>query len=1023
MISRPLRPLLTFFLVFALLSPAYAQRQTGAISGRILDKEGKPLPGATVSISGPALMGISSYVTSDTGHFRFAALKPGEYELRAEMPGFKSYVFQSVLVTVGRTTELMVRLEEAPTEEEVTLTTASPVVDVESSKVSVNYSARFLASIPMNRDLYDIQNSIPGAVTEGVDYRRTSSILGGTVRSQLYALDGLPLNDPATSFSLVNINVDVYEEIEFELGAHPAEVGQTDSTYINIVSKSGGNTFAGGATAYLTGNGLSTDLIPKSDTAAYQVDPPGQFANYSDISANIGGPVLTDRAWFYLNGRWNTWKQTTSVNPEVRMENLGFRGVDYAHYDYEHDELFGFAKLTVQVDKTIRYMGMFHYNNIYEPVYQNSGGANISYPTTEIWNHENTFTTTHQVNWSLDQNTFVDIRGTLIQRNFPIRSRTQDQPTYFDYRQDIFWGSSAYNDDHLRKKIMASASVTRFQDDLLTASHEFKAGGEFEQSEEHQDWYRSNPYYSYWEDYAAGNPYYYSTALKQGRLRIYNCPPIAGVWDIQDHIRRFSGYVQDNVTKGRLSLNLGLRLDYSYQYQPRQARPELRYSSGPPQINPAVTDANALLVALIGQWHDEIGPVSPFDKLITSIKDVVKFFTLSPRVGLVYDLFGQGKTALKMSFSRYYEPVWVAKYNAGQIFSPGSIDYYWNDLDGNKLMDLPPTDSYVIQSYPKQDPAYSYYADDLKAPYVTEFLAGVEQELFRDFKLGLQFIWKQSKDIVEDVDVNNGYDPDAEDEKGPIWIPFEFEDPGWDGNWGTSDDQKLTAYGLRADRPVPTWMGLNPPEAERKYWALALTFDKRMSNNWQLKGSILYGSFKGNVEATYNPTEGESAIFNSPNTLVNAYGPLFFDRPLQIKVMGTYILPWDIVFSAYMQHYSGIPWGRTISRVYFPAGFPAVQQTYVSLNAESPGSQRRVPYTNFDVRIEKGFPLRGRSKLDFYVDIFNVGGRSGVVVDNDPSPRLRFDQIPPGYEASSTYGDVLSVYGVRSFRIGVRWSF
>ncbi|OGD21992.1 MAG: hypothetical protein A2Y69_08055 [Candidatus Aminicenantes bacterium RBG_13_59_9] len=58
-----------------------------------------------------------------------------------------------------------------------------------------------------------------------------------------------------------------------------------------------------------------------------------------------------------------------------------------------------------------------------------------------------------------------------------------------------------------------------------------------------------------------------------------------------------------------------------------------------------------------------------------------------------------------------------------------------------------------------------------------------------------------------------------------------------------------------------------------------------------------------------------------------------------------------------------------------------------------------------------------------YVDIFNVAGRSGVTVDNDPSPRLRFDQTTPGYEVSSTYGDVLSVYGVRSFRIGVRWSF
>jgi hypothetical protein len=218
-------------------------------------------------------------------------------------------------------------------------------------------------------------------------------------------------------------------------------------------------------------------------------------------------------------------------------------------------------------------------------------------------------------------------------------------------------------------------------------------------------------------------------------------------------------------------------------------------------------------------------------------------------------------------------------------------------------------------------------------------------------------------------------------------------------------------------------MGMNPPEAERKYWAMALTFDKRMSNKWQLKGSILYSSFKGNTEATYFPTEGRSPMFNDPNTLINASGSLFFDRPLQIKVMGTYLLPYGFMISAYLQHYSGIPWGRTISRVYFPADFPDVQQTYVSLNAETPGSQRQASYTNLDLRVEKGFTLKEAGKIDLFLDIFNVGGRSGVIVDNDPAARLRFDQTPPLYEESSTYGDVLSVYGVRSFRIGMRWSF
>jgi len=88
-------------------------------------------------------------------------------------------------------------------------------------------------------------------------------------------LDGMLLSDPTTSNALVNINFDVIEEVEFELGGLPAEVGQADAAYINIISKGGGNRFTGGLSAYLTGNGLTKDLIPKSETDAYQVDPPG----------------------------------------------------------------------------------------------------------------------------------------------------------------------------------------------------------------------------------------------------------------------------------------------------------------------------------------------------------------------------------------------------------------------------------------------------------------------------------------------------------------------------------------------------------------------------------------------------------------------------------------------------------------------------------------------------------------------------------------------------------------------------
>ena len=1024
MIKKIVHVILVLLLAFGISSLSFAQRQTGSIHGQVTDKEKNPLPGATVSISGSALMGTSNYVTSETGLFRFPSLLPGTYEVRVEMPGFKTQLRKGIVVSVGKTTDITVDLEVATIEEEVTVVAASPVIDIKSTKINVNYSAQFLASIPMNRDLYDIQNSVPGAISEGIDYRRTSSILGGTVRSQLYALDGVPMNDPATNYSMANINVDVYEEIEFELTGHPAEVGQTDSTYLNIVTKSGGNKFSGGGIFYYTGKSLAEDLFSPEQIRSLNVNPPESFTDAKDFSLNLGGPLLRDKAWFFLNGRRLTWQQAYAGTPETRMIRLGFTDPNKInHYGLEHQEWLGFAKLTIQATKQIRYMGMFHYNHIYEPIYSNSVGNDAAYEYLERWDHENTYTTTHQFNIVLNQNTYVDVRGTYIRRFFPIHSLTQGDYTYYDYTQKVYWGSSPYNDEYIRKKMLGSASITRFQDDFLSANHEFKAGAEFDQSEYHRDWYRSNPYYFYWYDYVNKDPYYYSTSKAQGRLRIRTCTPEKGMWDVQDNARRFSGYIQDSIITGRLALNLGVRLDYSYQYEPEQTRPQLRFEARPPLLNPAITDSNALLAALGEQLRSE-GKISPFDALTTPYKKPVEFTTLSPRLGMVYDIFGNGKTAFKLSFARYYEPIWTAKYNGGQIFGASSINYYWNDLNKNKLLDLPPTDSYVVQSYPEQDPNYSYYGK-LKSPYMDEITSGVEQEIVKDFKLGFEFIWKQNKNIVDDFDIVNGYDPNASDEIGPIWLPFTFVDPGWDGKFSTADDQTMTIYGLRADRPAPIWKGGNPPEAKRKYWAAILTFDKRMSDKWQLKGSILYSSFKGNAGAEYSPTEGESTMFDNPNTLINSYGPLSFDRPLQIKIMGTYILPYDFIVSAYFQFRSGSPWARTLDRVYFPSNYMGfgTYDSYYAVNAEVPGTERNPSYTNLDLRLEKAFKLGRVGKLIFYMDIFNLGGRGGVNVNQNPAATLRYDRTPATYALSTTYGLVTSIYGVRSIRFGARFSF
>jgi hypothetical protein len=208
--------------------------------------------------------------------------------------------------------------------------------------------------------------------------------------------------------------------------------------------------------------------------------------------------------------------------------------------------------------------------------------------------------------------------------------------------------------------------------------------------------------------------------------------------------------------------------------------------------------------------------------------------------------------------------------------------------------------------------------------------------------------------------------------------------------------------------------------------AAVLSFDKRLADNWELKGSLTYSSYKGNIGAGYSETSYLNPVYNDPNTLVNAYGPLYFDRPWQFKLMGTYILPWDIIVSAYFQAYSGIPWNRTLARVYFPLDFAAayggVQTPYASVNAELPGSNRYQAYVNLDMHLEKGFAFSGM-KLSVIADVFNLLGRKGQVLYTDSAATLHFDTTPATYTPAANYGQVASLYGVRAVRMGLRLDF
>jgi len=306
---KSLKVLMAILLVIGLTSILSAQGAlTGALTGKVVDNEGNALPGVTVTVEGPALLGKVAYVTTEAGTFRFPALPPGSgYQLTLELPGFNTIVRKGLIVSVGKATAVTVTMAMATLEEEITVVGESPTVDVKSSKTSVNFSKSFIYNIPMARDLYDVLNSIPGSVSEDVTYRRTSYISGGTVRGNQYALDGVNINDPVVMYPMTNINIDVYEEVEFGLGGHPAEVGIADGGFINIVTRSGGNEFHGAATAEYYNEDMQKSLLSEEDLTAVGLTKPAGWNKWQDFSLSVGGPIIKDRVWFFTNGRFFKW--------------------------------------------------------------------------------------------------------------------------------------------------------------------------------------------------------------------------------------------------------------------------------------------------------------------------------------------------------------------------------------------------------------------------------------------------------------------------------------------------------------------------------------------------------------------------------------------------------------------------------------------------------------------------------------------------------------------------------------------
>ena len=1020
--KRFIKILFIIYLTLGLASFTAAQTLTGSLKGKITDTEGFPLPGAFIYVSSPNLLGIRTYITSDAGTIRFPSLPPGRYKIIVEMPGFKTVNLENIMVRIGKTTTINITLEMTNIEEEITMRIPTPTADVESAKIALVMEKELLESIPLTRDFSSLINSLSGVLSENTYLPQTHLVHGSSARNNIYSLDGVNLNEPVGMHLITAMNFEVIKEIELVTAAHPVQSGLTDGGYINVVTKSGQNELNGEAILYFGGENIAINLWTDEELGTMGISSPTLDKSLWDISLSLSGAFLDDRLWFFGNAHYLTQERTTPFIPWTDPQ-----GKNHEAYTWENNQFMGLFKLSGQFGTQLRITGMFDYMNRYRPTHDYALRWNLTEETSRIMDHEKNYTLGGSLNYIMDQNTFVDLRVGYLDHNFPflLKEQAEGNPQYFNAGSDHTWGSADLNEIRKNKRFQVGAYLTRFQDNFIGGNHEINLGAEYEYADgEWSTWKEDNLIL----DYYYGSPYYYGldespitgNTVGKGRIHFYIAGAAEGNLNPKTETRRLGFYVQDTATfASRLTLSLGLRFDRSTSRFLPHSKPA---SGNPVSLNKI---GQELIEPLYG-----INPYGAHD--IQEWNNLMTWNSLSPRLGLSFDIYGNGKTVFKASYSRYTEYLMLQYLYPLNPFYPGrSHQFYWYDENEDEHVDL--DDTFVL--FPEDFGLYikEYYekriAPDIKSPYLDEFTLGLQHEFFKDFSVRINGIYKIKRNIIENVRYDPNLDKDwytIEADTEGWWIPFSTIVPGVDDY----PDTPVTVYFWSVEAPLAFDRIKNVPELERKYRALEFVLKKRMSNNWQLYGSVILSQTSGNIGLGYNASSGFTRAGESPNYLVNLQEnpALDYDRPLVIKLMGTYRFPYDFYLSFFYTHMSGTPWARSVT-IYPPSSWLEEENaygTFMDVLLEEPGTRRNDAYDNLNLRVAKEFRLKGATTLSLQVDIFNaLGNKYRTSIQNDGGFWFPSDEnTTEGLRVlSSNYERIVNVTGVRAFKLSLRFRF
>jgi len=289
-------------LYFLAAGMAAGQVLTGTLIGSVKDAQGAVLPGARIRLASPSLLGSPARLTTDErGQLRFLALAPGLYALDIEAPGFSPYHEEDIRIGAGATIERTVLLNVAGLAESIVVQGAGSRIEARDPGFGSRFGPEDLKAIPTRRSsMFDMIRAAPGisATSPSSGTITTISAFGSGTNENTFLIDGTNFTCPCNGIARAEPGIDFIQEVQVQSVGASAEFGNVQGAVINVITRQGSERFQGDAAYYAQSSGLTSGPIGVAPGTGLSETRYGR-ARYRDLTANLGGPAIRDRLWFF----------------------------------------------------------------------------------------------------------------------------------------------------------------------------------------------------------------------------------------------------------------------------------------------------------------------------------------------------------------------------------------------------------------------------------------------------------------------------------------------------------------------------------------------------------------------------------------------------------------------------------------------------------------------------------------------------------------------------------------------------